>query len=105
MKHSIKKTLGIVSVGIGLIGMTLPMSGYAWHRHHGGGRWWRHHGGAVVAATMVGMAVGAIAAGNNATAYNSPPCYYHRYWHPGYYSHYYHDYTPGYYQYRRFCPY
>ena len=71
MKTKFKKTLGIIALSTGLIGMSLPMSGYA-HGHHR--HWWRHHGGAVLAATMVGMAVGAVAAGNSGY-YNQSNCH------------------------------
>ncbi len=81
MKTKFKKTLGIIALSTGLIGMSLPMSGYA-HRHHHH-RWWRHHGGAVLAATMVGMAVGAVAAGNSGY-YNQSNCYDRSYYHHGY---------------------
>ena len=83
MKSKIKKSLGIIALTTGLIGMTLPTSTFAWHRHHH----WHHGRGAIFAASMVGLAVGAIAA-NNARYYNTnyipaESCTYRSYWVPG----------------------
>ena len=103
MKTKFKKTLGIITLSTGLIGMSLPMSGYA-HRHHHHNRWHRH-GGAVLAAAMVGMAVGAVAAGNS-HYYNQSNCYDRSYYHHGY--NYYnrwgdHIYRHGYWAHREVC--
>ena len=100
MKTKFKKTLGIIALSTGLIGMSLPMSGYA-HRHHHHRRWWRHHGGAVLAATMVGMAVGAVAAGNS-RYYNQSNCYYRNQYRYGHYNRW-GDYIPGHWVQRERC--